>query len=112
MSQVLGTPEDLLTSLDNVYTADHGSTVSVPCHVTRNDGTTFAYTWYRDGTEVDRITGTGMGTLMLEGVMDNDRGRYECVVEITASGVGGQPLEEIIGAVTIGVGGMCYDVLN
>ena len=55
---------------------------------------------------VESIPGPGVGTLVLMGVAEEDRGRYECVVVITASGVGGQPLEETIGAITIGVGGI------
>ena len=95
----------MAASPDNVYTAEHGATVIIPCTVTRNDGTTIVYKWYRDGVEVGSIPGPGAGTLVQEGVSEEDRGRYVCVVEITASGVGGQPLEETIGAVTIGVGG-------
>ena len=104
-------PQQLLLSSahSDVYTADYGSTVSIPCNVTRNDGTTYVYRWYRDGTEVRIITaGSGSGTLVLESVNESHRGRYECVVVITASGVGGQPLLEPIGSVTIGVGGNVF----
>lgn len=63
------------------------------------------YRWYRDGQPV--LTPAGTGTLVLEDVDEDDRGRYQCVVEIRASGVGGQPLEELVGDVTVGVGGVC-----
>ena len=92
---------------DGVFTAEFGHNVSIPCNVSRfQDGTTMIYKWYRDGEEAGTVQDTGLGTLMLVGVAQTDRGRYKCVVEISASGVGGQPLQEIVGAVTIGVGGM------
>ena len=100
-------PEDLAAgSPDGVFTAEHGARVTIPCDISRpQDGTTVVYQWYRDGQPVVTLTGTG--TLVLEGVDEEDRGRYQCVVEIRASGVEGQPLEELIGDVTVGVGGVC-----
>ena len=109
-STVRNRPEDLAAaSHDGVLTADHGARLSIPCNVTRpEDATTVIYQWYRDGTTVGTVRPDmyGAGSLVLESVDVGDRGRYTCVVEISATGVGGQPLEEEIGSVTIGVGGM------
>ena len=89
----------------NVHPADHGDNVTIPCQVTRNDDVDIVYKWYRDGEEVASISDSS-GTLRLERVNVGHRGRYQCVIELTVSGVGGQPIEAVIGAVTIGVGGM------
>lgn len=99
-------PEDLVSgSENNVHAADYGDNISIPCQVIRSDDTEIVYKWYRDGEEVDSISESN-GMLRLQSVTEQHRGRYQCVVELTAPGVGGQPLEAIIGAVTIGVGGM------
>ncbi|CAI8056046.1 Protein sidekick-2 [Geodia barretti] len=107
-STVRNRPGDLAAaSHDGVLTADHGARLSVPCNVTRpEDATTVVYQWYRDGTTVGTVRPDmyGAGSLVLESVDVGDRGRYTCVVEISATGVGGQPLEEEIGSVIIGVG--------
>lgn len=103
-------PEDLVAASEtNVHAADYDDTVSIPCNVTRDDDTIIVYKWYRDGEEVASISRSDSrtGTLKLMGVTEGDRGRYECVVQLRASGVGGQPLNMTVGAVTIGVGGMC-----
>lgn len=103
-------PEDLVApSENNVHAADYDDTVSIPCNVTRDDDTTIVYKWYRDGEEVRSISrsDSSSGTLKLIGVTEDDRGRYECVVQHRAPGVGGQPLNMTVGAVIIGVGGMC-----
>ena len=107
-------PEELAAaSPSGVFTADHGNTVSIPCNVSRSqDGTTVVYQWYRDGERVATVAGASTGALVLGDVDQEHRGRYECVVEISVAGVGGQPLEEIIGAVTIGVGGSLVSVPN
>jgi hypothetical protein len=102
-SQVDRRPEDLPGSSDGLFQTDYGTTVSIPCQVTREDGTTVVYRWYRDGVLVETIN-IQPGDLEREGVREAERGRYRCVVEIAASGVGGQPLEEVIGALTLGVG--------
>lgn len=97
----------MAASETNVHTTEYSTTVTIPCWVTRglNDVATIVYKWYRDGEEVGSILGPGSGALVLTDVTQDDRGRYKCVVELTVPGVGGQPLEAIIGAVTVGVGG-------
>ena len=96
-------PADLAAgSSDNVRTISFDATINIPCRVTRSDITP-VYEWNRDGEVVaDPVPGTS--ELELSQVTQEDRGKYECVVILTVSGVGGQPLREIIGSVTIGVG--------
>ena len=96
-------PADLAGSSDNIRTFSFGDTINIPCRVIRSDITP-VYEWNRDGEVVtDPVPGTS--ELELSQVTQDDRGTYECVVILTVSGVGGQPLRESIGSVTIGVGG-------
>ena len=107
MSTVKRRPEDLAPN--GILTVDHGTRLSIPCNVTRpeDDGTTVVYHWYRDGASIGTLPPDkyGAGSLVLESVGVADRGRYTCVVEISASGVEAQPLPEEIGSLTVGVGG-------
>ena len=107
-STVVLRPNSILARDETLFFSQYGGSFLIPCRVRRNDGTSIRYDWYFESHPVvsgAHVTDLGNGSLQLESVTALQRGEYECRVQLSVSGLGDVELTEVVGVVTVGVGG-------
>ena len=91
-------PTPVIVPTDSIVTI--GETITMPCLATGDNIVLIGYRWTKDGSPVDtsdpRITVAGNLTVM--NFMEADRGKYECIAELTIVGISAEPVLYSIGS--------------
>ena len=111
-------PTPVILPTDSIVTI--GETFKMLCLATKDlEIVTIGYRWTKDGSPVDtsdpRVTVDG--NLTITNFMEDDRGKYECIAELTISGITAQPVLWSLGSAfytesTKRDASLCFDSLS
>ena len=90
---MITSPSDVLVTI--------GQTITMSCSAMLGTPVIINYRWTKDndivGTSDQRVTLTN-GNLSIENFMETDRGKYECIAELSISGINSPPVLWSVGS--------------